>query len=181
MLPDAGHRCPCLGAPSPAPPGTWWPAARWGCWGATVPGDRVGGRAGGKGTGFALLLPLLMPCRVEYTCVTVGWTPGVTDQDLRRSEVWLGNRQRLASAMARLSLLACCHWPVVVVMAGGSILLGHCMAPRGPQYANCLERWMNLTPLFGQDCGCVWRPLQVSRVKIKKNKYMIQKRSHCHI
>jgi hypothetical protein len=59
-------------------------------------------------------------CQVEYASVTAGRTPGVIDQDLCRSKAWLTNRQPLTGVMARLSLPACCHRPVVAVMAGAS-------------------------------------------------------------
>ncbi len=38
-------------------------------------------------------------CLAEYTSVTAGQTPGVTDQDLRRSEAWLGKRRRPAGVI----------------------------------------------------------------------------------
>jgi hypothetical protein len=41
--------------------------------------------------------------------------------------------------MARLLLLARYRRPVVAVMARGSILLGHIVAPKGARYADCLE------------------------------------------
>jgi hypothetical protein len=58
-----------------------------------APGSKVEG--GGVGTGFAVWLPPPL-CRAEYASVTAGRMPGVTDQNLRRSEAWLGNRQCLA-------------------------------------------------------------------------------------
>jgi hypothetical protein len=58
-----------------------------------APGSGVGDR--GRGTGFAAQPPP-PSCRAEYASVTTGWTLGVTDQDLRRSEAWLGNRGHLA-------------------------------------------------------------------------------------
>ncbi len=45
--------------------------------------------------GFAAWLPPPL-CLAEYTSVTTGRTPGVTDQDLSKSEAWLGNHQCLA-------------------------------------------------------------------------------------
>ncbi len=64
-----------------------------------APGSGV--RGGGGGAGFAArLLPPL--CLAEYASVTAGWTPGVTDQDLRQSEAWLGNRRRLAGVIRAL-------------------------------------------------------------------------------
>ncbi len=46
------------------------------------------------------------------------------DQNLPRSDAWLGNRQCLAGAMAGLLLPARRRRPVVAVMARGSISLG---------------------------------------------------------
>ncbi len=61
-----------------------------------APGSGVGG--GGGGAGFAARPPP-PSCRVEYATVTAGRTPGVTGQNLRRSEAWLGNRRRLAGVI----------------------------------------------------------------------------------
>jgi hypothetical protein len=61
-----------------------------------APGSGVGG--GGGGAGFAARPPP-PSCRAENASVTAGRTPGVTDQDLRRSEAWLGNRRRLAGVI----------------------------------------------------------------------------------
>jgi hypothetical protein len=36
---------------------------------------------------------------MEYASVNAGWMPGVTDQDLRRSEAWLSKRWRLAGVI----------------------------------------------------------------------------------
>ncbi len=63
-----------------------------------APGSGVGGGGGGGGAGFAARPPPQL-CRAEYASVTAGRTPGVTDQDLRRSEAWLGNRRRLAGVI----------------------------------------------------------------------------------
>jgi hypothetical protein len=90
-----GRRRPRLGARSPAPPRTWRPTVRWG---------RQGGGAGqrsrgwGRGRGFAARPPP-PSCLAEYASVTAGRTPGVTDQDVRRSEAWLGKRRRLAGVI----------------------------------------------------------------------------------
>ncbi len=90
-----GRRRPRPGARSPAPPGTWRPIVRW---------DRQGGGAGqrsrgrGRGRGFAARPPP-PSCLAEYASVTAGGTSGVTDQDLRRSEAWLGKRRRLAGVI----------------------------------------------------------------------------------
>jgi hypothetical protein len=120
--------------------------------GGAAPGGGVGG--GGGGAGFAAPPPL-PSCRAEYAHVIAGRTPGVTVQDLRRSEAWLGNRRRLVGVMAGLSLPAHCRRPVVAVLARGSTSLGHGVAPRGARCADRLEGWMDLAPLFGWGCVCV--------------------------
>jgi hypothetical protein len=97
-----------------------------------VPGSGVRGEGGGAGFA-AQLLP--KSCRAEYASVTASRTPGVTDQDMRRSEAWLGNRQCLAGVIG-VSLPAIRCRPIVVVVAGGGILLGHGMAPGGAWYNN---------------------------------------------
>jgi hypothetical protein len=48
-------------------------------------------------------------------------TPGLTNQDLRRSQAWIGNQYRLSQMIHVLSLR---QRPVVAVVAGGSISLG---------------------------------------------------------
>ncbi len=58
--------------------------------------------------------------QVEYASVTAGRTPGVMDQDLRRSEAWLANSQPLVGVMAGLSSPARRRRPVVAVVAGAS-------------------------------------------------------------
>jgi hypothetical protein len=92
VFPIRGRSRPRTGARSQVPPGTWRPTVWWG---------RQGGRARqwsqgrGGGRGFTALPPP-PSCLVEYASVTAGRTPGVTDQDLRWSEAWLGKRWRLA-------------------------------------------------------------------------------------
>ncbi len=44
--------------------------------------------------------------------------------------------------------------PIVAVVAGESILLGHGMAPGGVCYANRLKGWMNLAHIGGWECQC---------------------------
>ncbi len=44
--------------------------------------------------------------------------------------------------------------PIVAVVAGGSIWLGHGVVPGGAFYADHLEGWMNLTPIIGRGVGC---------------------------
>jgi hypothetical protein len=61
-----------------------------------APGSRVGGRGGGAG--FAVRPPP-QSCRAEYASVTAGQTPGDTDQDLHRSEAWLGKRRCLGGVI----------------------------------------------------------------------------------
>jgi hypothetical protein len=84
--------CPRPGARLQAPLGPGGPP----CGGVprgAAPGSRI--RGGGGGAGLAARLPPLS-CRAEYASVTAGRMPKVTDQDLRWSEAWLGNRWRLA-------------------------------------------------------------------------------------
>ncbi len=49
---------------------------------------------------------------------------GVMDQDLRRSEAWLGKRRHLVG-MTRAVVAGLPPKPIIAVMARGSILLGH--------------------------------------------------------
>ncbi len=88
-----------------------------------------GVKGGGGDAGFAVRPPLLSAGKN---------TPAspLTDQDLCRSEAWLGNCRPLAGMMAGLSLPACHHRPVVFVMARESMLLGHGMVPKGASYAD---------------------------------------------
>jgi hypothetical protein len=79
-------------------------------------------------------------CQAEYDRITAGQTPGITSQDLRRSQAWTGNQHRLMQMMSALSSR---QRPVVAVVAGGSISLGHGVTPEGARYANRFERWMN--------------------------------------
>ncbi len=100
-----------------------------------MPGGGVGGVGGGGGTGFVAWTPP-PSCRAEYARITAGRTTAVTDQDLRRSVVWLGNRRRLAGVMAGLSSPARHRRLVVAVVARGGILIGHGVAPESARYAN---------------------------------------------
>jgi hypothetical protein len=126
------------GAPS-SPSGGALAGAAWdlaaqrtvgGVAGGVVPGGGVGGGGGGGGTGFMARTPP-QSCRAEYTRITAGRTPAVTDQDLRRLVAWLGNRRHLAGVMAKLSLPARHRRLVVAVEARGGILLGYGVAPEG--------------------------------------------------
>ncbi len=87
-----GHRHPCSGACLPALPGIWRPTVRWGHQGG---GARQRSWGRGRGRRFAARPPP-KSCLAKYARVTAVQTPGVTDQDLRRSEAWLGNCRRLA-------------------------------------------------------------------------------------
>ena len=60
-------------------------------------------------------------CQAEYNRITAMQTPGLTSQDLRRSQAWIGNQYRLSQMIHALSLR---QRPVVAVVAGGSISLG---------------------------------------------------------
>jgi hypothetical protein len=100
-----------------------------------VPGGGVGGVGRVGGMSFVVQMPPLS-CRAEYARITAGQTPTVTDQDLRQSVAWLGNRQCLEGVMARLLLPARHLRPVVAVVARGGILIGHGVGPKGAWYAN---------------------------------------------
>ncbi len=95
LSPSGGGVVPVRGRVCRRRPGPGGPP----CGGATrgaAPGSSV--RGGGGGTGFAARPPSPL-CQAEYASVTAGQTLGVTDQDLRQSEAWLGNHQRLAGAI----------------------------------------------------------------------------------
>ena len=79
-------------------------------------------------------------CDTEYKRVTRGRTPGITKDDLARSQAHLGNRFRLVEVM---KLLTARKRPVSIVVAGGSISLGHGVTPDSARYADRLESWMN--------------------------------------
>ena len=79
-------------------------------------------------------------CREEYDRITHGRTPGITSTDLRRSEAWIGNQHRIMHMMSALSSR---RRPVIAVVAGGSISLGHGVALESARYADRLEYWMN--------------------------------------
>jgi hypothetical protein len=87
-----------------------------------------------SGHGLALAVPSLTKgnaidtqhsssssCHAEYNRITAMQTPGLTRQDLRRSQAWIGNQYRLSQMINALSLR---QRPVVAVVAGGSISLG---------------------------------------------------------
>ena len=79
-------------------------------------------------------------CKNEFGRITAMQIPGLTSQDLRRSQAWIGNQYRLVETMSALSSR---QRPVVAVIAGGSISLGHGVAPESLRYADRLESWMN--------------------------------------
>ncbi len=87
-------------------------------------------------------------CLAEYASVTAGRTPGVTDQDLRRSEAWHGNRRRLTGVIG-LSSPARRRRPIVTVVARESISLGHGVVPGGA----CGVDESRTIPIFGRGCG----------------------------
>jgi hypothetical protein len=95
VFPIQGRRCPRPGARSPAPPRIWRPTVRWGRQGAGA-GQQSWGQ--GQGCRFAARLPPTL-CLAEYASVTADRMPGVTDQDLHRSEAWLGKCRRLAGVI----------------------------------------------------------------------------------
>ncbi len=109
---------------------------------------------GGTGAGF-LVRPPPPSCQAEYPSVTAGRTLGVTDQDLRWLEVWLGNRQRLAGLIRAvvpvlLPQAHCCGRG----LAGGGISLGHGVAPGGAWYNDYLEESIVCTVIVKGGCGC---------------------------
>ncbi len=96
VFPIRGRHRPLPGARLPVPPGTWRPTVRWGRQGGGT-GSGVGG--GGEGAGF-VARPPPPSCLAEYASVTAGQTPGVADQDLRRSEAWLSKCRCLAGVIS---------------------------------------------------------------------------------
>ncbi len=86
-------------------------------------------------------VPVQSSCQAEYNRIVSQQTPGLTPQDLLRSRALIGNQYRLEKLMEKLSSR---ERPVVVVVAGGSISLGHGLAnPDQHRYSNRLENWMN--------------------------------------
>ncbi|KAL7437261.1 hypothetical protein ACHAXM_005547 [Skeletonema potamos] len=79
-------------------------------------------------------------CNGEYDRIVSKQTPGLTPQDLLRSRALIGNQYRLERVMESLSSR---DRPVVAVVAGGSISLGHGLANDHHRYADRLENWMN--------------------------------------
>lgn len=86
-------------------------------------------------------VPVQSTCQAEYNRIVSQQTPGLTPQDLLRSRALIGNQYRLEKLMEKLSSR---ERPVVAVVAGGSISLGHGLAnPDQHRYSNRLENWMN--------------------------------------
>lgn len=83
--------------------------------------------------------PIESSCRKEYNRLIDGRTPGITKIDLLRSQAWIGNQYRLHKA---ISILEERKRPVVAVVAGGSISLGHGVQ-KPNRYGEGLENWMN--------------------------------------
>jgi hypothetical protein len=105
-----------------------------------VPGSEVGG----GGEGFTARLPP-QSCWVEYASVTAGRMPGVTDQDLHRSEAWLGNRRCLA-----VMIRAVVAGPLPQAQRPGCRQGGHIARPRHGAGGRMVQR-----PSQGVGCcGC---------------------------
>ncbi len=115
-----------------------------------APGSRVGGGDGGMG--FAVRPPL-PSCRVKYASVVTSQTLGVTDQYLRLSEAWLGNRRCFVGVIRAVVAgpppqAHRCSW------GRGGILLGHGVAPGGARYNDRLEESVVCTVFVEGGCGC---------------------------
>jgi hypothetical protein len=100
---------------------------RWSC-----QGDGAGQQSWGRrwGCWFAARPPP-PSCLAEYASVTIDRMLGVTDQDLHRSEASLGKHRCLADVIRAVVAGPPPQAHIVAVMAGGSILLGHGVAPEG--------------------------------------------------
>jgi hypothetical protein len=68
------------------------------------------------------------------------WTPGWTPDDMERSRALVGNRHRLALLAEKLTAS---KQPILGVVCGGSISLGHGVAPTNMRYSDRLEVWLN--------------------------------------
>jgi hypothetical protein len=136
----------------PAPPRTLRSNMRWGCnTGGARQLSRGRGRGWGRGHRFRGAAAAAIVLGV-IASVTAGWMLGVTDQDLRQSEAWLGNRRRLAGVI-RAAVAGHCHRPNLAVVAGRSILLGHGVAPGGAWYNDRLLKG-SVAVVVGGGCGC---------------------------
>ena len=88
-----------------------------------------------------LPIQLQSTCQAEYTRIVSQQTPGLTPRDLLRSRAFIGNQYRLERLMDKLSAR---EHPVVAVVAGGSISVGHGLEyPQQHRYSDRLENWMN--------------------------------------
>lgn len=74
-----------------------------------------------KGNAIDTLPSSSSSCQAEYNRVTAMQTPGLTNEDLRRSQGWIGNQYRLSQM---INALSSSQRPIVAVVAGGSISLG---------------------------------------------------------
>jgi GNAT superfamily N-acetyltransferase len=83
-------------------------------------------------------------CMKDYQRVMSKKTKGLTEEDFLRSRAWVGNEQRLAKFVTKLekSSRDADAGPVNVIVAGGSITLGHGVHPYNGKYSNRLERWL---------------------------------------
>jgi hypothetical protein len=148
-------RLPRLGARSPAPPGTLRPDVRWVRQGGGT-GQLIRGRGRGRGFRGAAAAAILPGGSAS---VTAGRTPGVTDQDLRRSEAWLGNRRRLAGVIraAVAGLPPQAHrrgrgrgWHLARTRRGAGGRVVQRPPPRGVGSCGCGPRWL----VVRGGCGC---------------------------
>ncbi len=152
MQMNVGCSLPFPGARLPAPPGTLRPDVRWGPKGGSAR-KLSQGRGWGRGHGFRGVVAAASVLG-GITSVTAGRTLGVMDQDMHRSEAWLGNSWRLAGVIraAIAGLLPKAHhcgrgWGEHL------ILLGHGVAPGGAWYNNCLLKG-SVAVVVGGGCGC---------------------------
>ena len=91
--------------------------------------------------------PVESSCQKQYSRLIDGRTPGITNMDLLRSQAWIGNQYRLHKAISTLEER---KRPVVAVVAGGSISLGHGVE-KPNRYGEGFENWMNKKfPLEGK-------------------------------
>jgi hypothetical protein len=79
----------------------------------------------------------------EYERVSANRTAGLTAEDLERSRANVGDRSRLAALAAKLAAPPRRRRPVRVVVCGGSISLGHGVAPVTGRYSDQLQAWLN--------------------------------------
>jgi hypothetical protein len=86
-------------------------------------------------------------CWTEYQRVTQDRTQGLTVENLRRSRAWIGNEHRLQKVASSMATK-----PMTVLVAGGSISLGHGIFPNNMRYSDQLQVWLNENyPLDGND------------------------------